>query len=917
MNFFIGLFLLFISIPIIGQTDIELSEQLVQEIQYAYDEFDDSGNPKPYLDFLENKRKAFNSTEYPITKSWVFVSLYFFEFSITENFAKASGYIDSLILLYPHIPECSDLSILTLNCIGTNQEKKGNYADCISTYLSALHLETKCGLEDPQTPLLNNIAIAYSRLGDFSKAIEYHKLDLKKIKQFKNSKRVLKSDGLAAIARSYFRNRQYLKSQEYFDKSIGLLSGHLTQSEKKSKLKSLLHLSEVLLQREEFELATLNLERARLIKPTEFPDYRFHYTEALIYEANGKIELGKEKISKALIGIESHMSGRSNAAILSSYFEKAGDIHRSSIDSSLNFYVKGLETLNYNKIPHQSREHLDVNSFSNKLMALDILFKIIQLGKWQDEHTFDLLLSLSETGMFEINSQESKIYHKNRTKEIFQFIINWYYEKALNQGEQSYVQKAFEVSERGKSILFFQDLFERNLELTASNLNDSLLTQKRKYIQSKNALQVKLREYRHDENRDLVDVLTEELLSLNLDIEYLDTQLESNEYRFSSYLGSNYKMRASEHLDEVQIVEFFSGPDYLFAFNKIGENLELYRTEYSKGFIEDIDALHASLSNDSNLNNKEFANLSFSIKENFFPFPLNKEGDIWIVVDGPLSVIPFEALLDALPENISNMRSWPFLINEHRFRYVNSLKEIISKKIRKNTSVLAIAPEYKGSLKLINNVQEVESINNHFKVKSLFDEAAIKSNFIKFAPLHNVIHIAAHATHALSSDEDSYILFADDEDGASELYDFEIKDLELDCGLLVLSACETGTGEIVSGEGSFSIARNFMIAGARNVLCSIWKADDQVSASMMQSFYSNYKQSKNGPEALRAAKLNFLSKADNFTAHPKFWSGWTFIEQYNPRREKMNPKMSLVLSTIGIVLLSLFAFLYLRKSFSN
>src|SRR5205807_3129911 len=76
--------------------------------------------------------------------------------------------------------------------------------------------------------------------------------------------------------------------------------------------------------------------------------------------------------------------------------------------------------------------------------------------------------------------------------------------------------------------------------------------------------------------------------------------------------------------------------------------------------------------------------------------------------------------------------------------------------------------------------------------------------------------------------------------------------------LAVLSACETGLGEVAGGEGVFGLQRAFNIAGTRNVIGSLWKVDDEATCALMALFYRGLFEGKGGRsplEALRRAQL--------------------------------------------------------------
>ena len=92
----------------------------------------------------------------------------------------------------------------------------------------------------------------------------------------------------------------------------------------------------------------------------------------------------------------------------------------------------------------------------------------------------------------------------------------------------------------------------------------------------------------------------------------------------------------------------------------------------------------------------------------------------------------------------------------------------------------------------------------------------------------------------------------------------EIANLELPgTELVVLSACETGLGRVAGGEGVMGLARAFHLAGARNVITSLWKVDDEATAALMAAFYQELWVNKRPPiEALREAQLYLYRHPD-------------------------------------------------------
>ncbi|MCG8465854.1 MAG: CHAT domain-containing protein, partial [Xanthomonadales bacterium] len=108
--------------------------------------------------------------------------------------------------------------------------------------------------------------------------------------------------------------------------------------------------------------------------------------------------------------------------------------------------------------------------------------------------------------------------------------------------------------------------------------------------------------------------------------------------------------------------------------------------------------------------------------------------------------------------------------------------------------------------------------------------------------------------------------------------------LSLNAELVVLSSCDSARGQQLEGEGVLSIARPFFIAGARQVVASLWQVSDRAGAAFMQQFYQHYQAHQNASAALMAAKL-WMSQQREWS-HPYYWAGFVIQGDWQSKADQ-------------------------------
>ena len=173
---------------------------------------------------------------------------------------------------------------------------------------------------------------------------------------------------------------------------------------------------------------------------------------------------------------------------------------------------------------------------------------------------------------------------------------------------------------------------------------------------------------------------------------------------------------------------------------------------------------------------------------------------------------------------------------------------------------------------------EAKSIIDIVRGKLLCGVEATKTDVVNSLPHFSVIHLATHAIledslsdHLASSElttsksdgdygiKGAIVLAKSNSSCSGVLTSSEIKELNLNCELFVLSCCNTARGKVTQ-DGILGLSRSLMCAGATNMIVTLWPIHDSSTALLMKNFYSEYKLSRDAPAALRHSMLSLIKK---------------------------------------------------------
>nr|WKN36798.1 CHAT domain-containing protein [Tunicatimonas sp. TK19036] len=486
--------------------------------------------------------------------------------------------------------------------------------------------------------------------------------------------------------------------------------------------------------------------------------------------------------------------------------------------------------------------------------------------------------------------------------------------------QEKYLAEAFHFAERSKSIL----LLEATQEMQAKNfagIPDSLLEREREYTRKRSFLEGQLSELENT-SADEANAIRQQILATRDAYQDLLKQFEEE---YPKYYALKHATQVAS-LSEVQatlragtvMFSYFYGDSILFAFGVSSEAVCLVPIAIHDNIQNEISGLitytnqyqwqEANAPGAVNQYAKQGYSLYKQLVGNLIDTLHAQPDKLIIVPDGQLGYLPFDILLTENTTNANRYATLPYLLKKYPIRYEYSATLFANQsdyqpKPTPQYAYTGFAPKYMGKSPLLAegnltrsaksngtysdllyNKEEVEHVSRLFNSRVFVDDQATEDAFKEFATQSDMLHLSMHA---FANDEEpmfSGLVFSQSASGEEDdvLYTYELYDMQLQANLAILSACETGIGQLARGEGVMSLGRAFKYAGCPNVAMSLWKVNDRTTQNIVQTFFEKLAEGRDKDEALQQAKLTFLSEAKGPLAHPYYWASLVLIGDDKP-----------------------------------
>ncbi|WP_299678069.1 CHAT domain-containing protein [uncultured Dokdonia sp.] len=500
-------------------------------------------------------------------------------------------------------------------------------------------------------------------------------------------------------------------------------------------------------------------------------------------------------------------------------------------------------------------------------------------------------------------SQQSRLVLEASDKRRSEERISLLYELYQDQKDVTFLEKAIQISDRSKASLVSEAMNDK--AKLSQYAQDNLVIEYEQRTQKLAQLEVQLLQKQQSTDikglEELQSVYSSELLLQKKLREAISKKHPDLKPSKATFTLQDIQTKATQ--SQQTIISYFFGLQTVYQFVISPNEIRFHQIAVDRKALDQLFnsciVYNRYFENASTILNDPsgFSKQSFNVFKALHIIPSTQ---MVIIPDGILAFVPFNTLLTSASTQ-RTFSEMPFLLKETQTTFQRSYKEYLKPNLglQDATTVLGVFPVFENtSLALEHSKEEAKAIQETFNTELLMSNKASVNNTFTKASQHTILHFSTHASGG-SFTEPASIAFID-----RSLYLNELYSKNLNPDLVVLSACETGIGRIASGEGPLSLARGFQYAGAKSVLFSLWKVNDQSTANLMSRYYITLKETVSRNASLQISQRAYLQDENisNSKKSPYYWGAFVYYGPTDIPSQQNHPLWWWILGIFGVLL---------------
>jgi CHAT domain-containing protein/tetratricopeptide (TPR) repeat protein len=798
----------------------------------------------------------------------------------------------------------------TLTSIAELHQFKGDYQAALNIYNQALDIQRQIKDLPQEAETLANTANLYRLLGDYKLSIDTYNQVLKSFQKIGNSSKIAQT--FTDMGITYLTAKEYDKALKYYNQGLILWR---RQGSTDGQILTLIGIIQAYDSLKDYPKAlaaandalSVSQKKNHLSFETTVLGYK-----AMVYRGLGNyqqaLSLDQEAISKAQkLGAPQVQANAlynlGNTFKDLKQYEKAIDAYKQELALRQKIGDRNGQANTLYRIAVSERDRNNLEAARTQIEAVIEIFENIRS---------------------KVTSQDLRTSYFASVQKYYEFYIDLLMQLHKQQPAKGYNTLALQASERARARSLLELLTEANADIR-QGVAPKLLEAERSLQQQLDALEKRrLKLFSSNYTPTQVENLEKDTETILEQYRQLQTKIRATSPRYAALTQpqplSVQQIQSSVLDDNTLLLEYSLGEErsYLWAVTKNSI------TSYELPKRADIEAAVQQFRKVlvSPIPNAKPSAAANTLSQLILAPVAQQLGQkrLVVVADGALQYVPFAALNTPRPQNSNNYQ--PLALNHEIITLPSAStvavlrQEITGRKTAPKTLAVIADPIFSANDERVKgrttspqnssqnldlqqldrsardaNIsferlpftrQEAETILTLVPAKDrkqAFDFAANRTAATN-AELsqYRMVHFATHGIlNSQNPELSGVVLSLFDETGKPQngfLRLHDIFNLKLPAELVVLSACETGLGEDIKGEGLIGLTRGFMYAGSPRVIVSLWSVDDQATSELMKKFYSLMLQDGLKPAAaLRAAQIQ-MWRNPNYQS-PYFWAAFT------------------------------------------